>query len=72
MVFSSIEFLFYFLPLVLGLYVVAPAPARNSLLLVASLLFYAWGELHYVAIMAGDNRTDDHKKRNRMTKVPVV
>jgi alginate O-acetyltransferase complex protein AlgI len=47
MVFSSIEFLFYFLPVVLAIYFVADkfgSPrARNLVLLVSSLLFYAWG-----------------------------
>src|SRR5690606_5638803 len=43
MVFSSIEFLFFFLPITLGLYFVAPKRARNTILLVASLLFYTWG-----------------------------
>jgi len=44
MVFSSTIFLFAFLPIVTGLYFVVPRPAKNTLLLVASLVFYAWGE----------------------------
>ena len=45
MVFSSLTFLFLFLPLVLLLYYILPGiRAKNILLLVASLLFYAWGE----------------------------
>jgi alginate O-acetyltransferase complex protein AlgI len=51
MVFSSIIFLFAFLPAVLGLYYLLPRGGRNALLLAASLLFYAWGELGYVAVM---------------------
>ena len=43
MVFSSITFLFLFLPVVIVLYYVLPRRARNGLLLAASLLFYAWG-----------------------------
>jgi alginate O-acetyltransferase complex protein AlgI len=43
MVFSSITFLFVFLPTVIVFYYVVPRRARNGLLLVASLLFYAWG-----------------------------
>jgi alginate O-acetyltransferase complex protein AlgI len=43
MVFSSITFLFYFLPVFLALYYVA-GRARNHVLLVFSLIFYAWGE----------------------------
>ncbi|HMP73730.1 MAG TPA: MBOAT family O-acyltransferase [Kiritimatiellia bacterium] len=51
MVFSSVTFLFGFLPLVLLAYGLMPKPGKNLLLLMASLLFYAWGELEYVAIM---------------------
>ena len=51
MVFSSAIFLFFFLPIVLGLYFLAPPRARNLLLLVASLWFYAWGETAYVALI---------------------
>lgn len=43
MVFSSIEFLFLFLPLVLGAYFVAPSRLKNGVLAVGSLLFYVWG-----------------------------
>src|SRR5690625_2890430 len=43
MVFSSLEFLFVFLPAVLVGYWIAPARARNFVLLVASLIFYTWG-----------------------------
>ena len=43
MVFSSVTFLFFFLPAVIVLYYLTPRPARNTLLLVASLIFYAWG-----------------------------
>ena len=51
MVFSSLIFLFGFLPLLLAVYFVAPRSWRNTILLVASLLFYAWGEFGYVALM---------------------
>lgn len=43
MVFSSIEFLFYFLPLALGLYAIVPRRFRNAALLASSLVFYTWG-----------------------------
>ena len=43
MVFSSVTFLFFFLPAVLIAYHVTPRPLRNTLLLLASLVFYAWG-----------------------------
>ena len=45
MVFSSVTFLFFFLPLIVGLYFALPWRMwRNAILLVASLLFYSWGE----------------------------
>lgn len=53
MVFSSPIFLFLFLPVVLWLYVLTPRVLKNTLLLVASLLFYAWGEKAYVLVMLG-------------------
>ena len=53
MVFSSTVFLFTFLPVVLGLYYLCPAPWRNGLLLGASLVFYGWGEPKYIFVMIG-------------------
>ena len=51
MVFSSIPFLYYFLPVVLLCYMVAPAKCKNTVLLLASLVFYAWGEPKLVLLM---------------------
>lgn len=51
MVFSSLLFLFRFLPAVLILYYIAPRKLRNVILLVFSLFFYAWGEPRYVFLM---------------------
>lgn len=51
MVFSSIPFLFYFFPVVMLLYYAVPFKAKNLLLLVASLIFYAWGEPIYIVLM---------------------
>ena len=51
MVFSSLLFLFRFLPAVLLLYYIAPRRARNVILLLFSLFFYAWGEPKYVLLM---------------------
>ena len=53
MVFSSMLFAFYFLPVVCLLYFLARERYRNYLLLVASLLFYAYGEPRFVFIMLG-------------------
>ena len=51
MVFSSVIFLFFFLPLVLALYFVVPFKFKNMILLLFSLVFYAWGEPRYVLLM---------------------
>lgn len=51
MLFSSIPFLYYFLPVVLILYFLAPSPLRNTVLLGSSLFFYAWGEPKYIILM---------------------
>lgn len=51
MVFSSVAFLFYFLPAVLVLYFLAPGRAKNLVLLLCSLFFYAWGEPVYLLLM---------------------
>ena len=44
MSFSSLEFLFFFFPITLGINYILPRKARNYWLLAASLFFYAWGE----------------------------
>ena len=51
MLFSSIPFLYYFLPCVLILYFVVPKCLKNTVLLLSSLVFYAWGEPKYVLLM---------------------
>ncbi len=51
MLFSSITFLFLFLPIVLAVYYLVPDKAKNIVLLLASLFFYAWGEPVYVVLM---------------------
>ena len=51
MLFSSVPFLFYFLPAVLILYFLVPFKLKNAVLLVFSLIFYAWGEPKYVFLM---------------------
>ena len=51
MLFSSIPFLYYFLPCVFTLYFLAPARWKNIVLLFASLFFYAWGEPKFVLFM---------------------
>jgi alginate O-acetyltransferase complex protein AlgI len=51
MVFSSPIFIFFFLPVVLGLYFLSRRAAHNYILLAASLLFYFWGEGKYTLVM---------------------
>ena len=51
MVFSSIFFIFTFLPLTLAIYYLVPQNLKNIVLLVMSLIFYAWGEPIYVILM---------------------
>ncbi len=51
MLFSSIPFLFYFLPAVLILYFLAPGKLKNGVLLLSSLIFYGWGEPKYLFLM---------------------
>lgn len=51
MVFSSLLFLIFFLPLTAILYYIIPSSCKNVLLLVVSLVFYAWGEPVYIVLM---------------------
>lgn len=51
MLFSSITFLFIFLPLTLLLYYLVPFKMKNYVMLAASLIFYAWGEPVYIILM---------------------
>ncbi len=51
MVFSSIFFIFTFLPITLICYYLSPIFLRNSIFLISSLIFYAWGEPVYIFLM---------------------
>ena len=51
MVFSSFTFIFTFLPITLILYYISPRRVKNMILLISSLVFYAWGELIYIGLM---------------------
>ena len=51
MLFSSIPFLYYFLPAVMLCYFLSPRGLKNTVLLLFSLVFYAWGEPKYVLLM---------------------
>lgn len=51
MIFSTVLFLFYFLPITLLLYYIVPGRLKNAVLLLCSLVFYSWGEVRYFPIM---------------------
>ncbi|CAG7839733.1 alginate regulatory protein [Clostridium novyi B str. ATCC 27606] len=51
MVFSSLTFMFVFLPIILVVYYLSPRCLRNLIIFIASLIFYAWGEPIYILIM---------------------
>lgn len=51
MVFSSLTFLYFFLPIVLALYFAVPKKAKNIVLFISGFIFYAWGEPFYIIIM---------------------
>jgi len=76
MVFSSILFLFYFLPTILILYYLAPKSKKNAVLFFGSLFFYAWGEPVYVLLLVFSTvfnyfiglqieKSDENKKRKK-------
>jgi len=82
LVFSSITFLFVFLPLTIILYFIVGKALRNILLLSASLFFYAWGEGLYVLLMLGSiginygigcylGRVADHRQRKRAVTLGI-
>ena len=51
MVFSSLIFIFVFLPITIFIYYLAPKKLRNLVFFIVSLIFYAWGEPIYISIM---------------------
>ena len=58
MVFSSLYFLFLYLPAVLLIYYLSPLRWRNAVLLVFNLIFYGWGEPLYIVIMFASTAID--------------
>ena len=51
MVFSSVVFLYTFLPIMLLVYFLVPNKLKNAIMILASLIFFAWGEIRYIFIM---------------------
>ena len=80
MVFSSLLFLFRFLPIVLILYFLFPKNARNAVLFFSSLVFYAWGEPVYISLMLFSTIVDyihgrmveSYKRRGEEKKAKLV
>ncbi|MFD6511003.1 MBOAT family O-acyltransferase [Bacillus sp. NPDC060175] len=80
MVFSSLVFLFLFLPLTILIYYVSPKVLRNLILCIFSLIFYAWGEPVYIVIMifstifdyANGILIDKYKNRKGITKAIFI
>jgi len=83
LLFTSLEFLFAFFPITLGIYFILPTKARNYWLLIMSLLFYAWGEPVFVLMMLLSivmnyffalriSELDKGKLRNLMLSIAVV
>ena len=84
MVFSSLTFLFFFLPITVVLYFICRNRVyRNVILLLASLLFYSWGEPKYILLLLGAalvaylgglviDKTDGWKKRAALTVTVVL
>ncbi|MDL2323589.1 MBOAT family protein [Ruminococcaceae bacterium OttesenSCG-928-A16] len=51
MVFSSVPFLFYFLPVLIIVYVITPKKLKNGVMILASMVFFAWGEIRFIPVM---------------------
>ncbi len=58
MVFSSVVFLFYFLPVFLTVYFLAPKSLKNPIILVGSMFFYAWGAPRFIFVILGTTLVD--------------
>ncbi|MDR2655758.1 MAG: MBOAT family protein [Oscillospiraceae bacterium] len=51
MVFSSMTFLFYFLPVLIAVYCIVPRKLKNIVLIIGNFVFYAWGEMRYIPFL---------------------
>src|SRR5574344_838600 len=80
MLFSSMTFIYIFLPIVCSVYLLAKKELHNSILLIASIIFYAWGEPSYLAIMIltiltnylGAIALDKLKKYNKLVLASTI
>lgn len=80
MVFSSITFLFYFLPVLILLYGLAPKKLKNMVMIIGSFVFYAWGEVRFIPIMLllsiedyiCARLMDQYRDRGKLRKLLVI
>lgn len=80
MLFSTMTFIYVFLPIVLLLYILTKKELHNSILLIASIIFYAWGEPKYLAIMLltilvnyfGALAVDRYKNRRKIALILTI
>ncbi|MGN0192959.1 MAG: MBOAT family O-acyltransferase [Candidatus Gastranaerophilaceae bacterium] len=80
MLFSSMTFIYFFLPIVLLLYLITKKELHNPILLVSSIIFYAWGEPKYLAIMLltilinyfGAIAIDKYKKHKKTVLISTI
>lgn len=80
MVFSSILFLFRFMPIAFLLYYLCPNKYRNGLLILLSLVFYSWGEVRYFPIMiasivvdyTASNIIESHRDNKKICKAALI
>ncbi|HEX3027278.1 MAG TPA: MBOAT family O-acyltransferase [Clostridia bacterium] len=80
MVFSSLTFLYVFMPIVMSVYYIAPKRLRNLVLLIEGMVFYAWGEPVYIIVVMASTimdyiygrLMDRHKENRRMMKFLIV
>lgn len=81
MVFSSILFIFRFLPIAMGIYFLTPKKLKNLSLLILSLIFYSWGEPRYFLLMIASifvdyfisiNIEKNNKNKNKKIKILLL
>jgi alginate O-acetyltransferase complex protein AlgI len=76
-VFSSILFIFRFLPIAMGIYFLTPKKLKNLSLLILSLIFYSWGEPRYFLLMIASIFVDyfisiNIEKNNKNKKIKIL
>ena len=84
MVFSSILFIFRFLPIAMGIYFLTPKKLKNLSLLILSLIFYSWGEPRYFLLMIAsifvdyfisiniEKNNKNNKKKNLQLAISII